>query len=50
VDFDPSARELVCPCHGGTFNAATGAVLSGPPPAPLPAIPVHIVAGQIYVA
>lgn len=50
VDFDPSARELVCPCHGGTFNTATGAVLSGPPPAPLPAIPVHIVAGQIYVA
>ena len=49
VDFDPGSRELVCPCHGGAFNAATGEVLSGPPPAPLAAIPVHIAAGQIYV-
>jgi thiosulfate dehydrogenase [quinone] large subunit len=24
--------QLVCPCHGGTFDANTGAVVSGPPP------------------
>jgi Rieske Fe-S protein len=30
--------ENFCPCHGGTFNARTGAVLAGPPPRPLPKI------------
>jgi thiosulfate dehydrogenase (quinone) large subunit len=24
--------QIVCPCHGGVFNARTGAVESGPPP------------------
>jgi nitrite reductase/ring-hydroxylating ferredoxin subunit len=26
---------VVCPCHLGQFDLATGAVLAGPPPAPL---------------
>jgi Rieske Fe-S protein len=30
--------ENFCPCHGGTFDARTGAVLAGPPPRPLPKI------------
>lgn len=48
VNFDPSAHEFVCPCHGGTYSASTGAVLGGPPPAALPAIDVSIVGGEIY--
>lgn len=49
VGFDPSSLEFVCPCHGGTYDAKTGQVLGGPPPSPLPAIPVHVVNGQIRV-
>jgi Rieske Fe-S protein len=30
--------ELQCPCHEGRFSQETGAVLSGPPPRPLPRI------------
>jgi nitrite reductase/ring-hydroxylating ferredoxin subunit len=28
-------RHVVCPCHMGTFDVATGAVVSGPPKQPL---------------
>jgi len=35
VGYTASSSEIVCPCHGGTFSPATGAVLSGPPPSPL---------------
>jgi thiosulfate dehydrogenase [quinone] large subunit len=47
VQYDPTAVQFVCPCHGGMFDARTGQVLQGPPPSPLPAIPVHVVNGQI---
>ncbi len=47
VQFDATAVQFVCPCHGGMFDARTGQVLSGPPPSPLPSIPVHVVNGQI---
>jgi thiosulfate dehydrogenase (quinone) large subunit len=30
VQYDQSAALIVCPCHGSQFNAATGAVESGP--------------------
>lgn len=30
--------QLVCPCHGSRFDAATGKVLQGPAIAPLPAL------------
>jgi thiosulfate dehydrogenase [quinone] large subunit len=49
VGFDAAADEFVCPCHGGRYSARTGAVLSGPPPAPLTRIPARIVGHEIRV-
>jgi thiosulfate dehydrogenase [quinone] large subunit len=49
VQYDPSNVQFVCPCHGGIYDAHTGKVLQGPPPAALPAIPVQLVAGQLQV-
>ena len=49
VQFDQSNLQFVCPCHGGTYDAKTGQVTGGPPPSPLPSIPVHVVNGQIRV-
>jgi len=40
--------QIVCPCHGGSFNARTGAVEAGPPPTPLPTKRVLEQGGQIY--
>lgn len=39
---------LHCPCHGSTFNAFTGANLSGPAPSPLAAISVTVSGGTVY--
>jgi len=39
--------EFVCPCHGGTYSATTGAVLGGPPPSPLPQLQVRVVNGEV---
>jgi thiosulfate dehydrogenase (quinone) large subunit len=49
IGFDSASLEFICPCHGGTFNAKTGQVLAGPPPSPLPGIPVHVLNGQVRV-
>lgn len=40
--------QIVCPCHGAVFNAQTGAVISGPAPAPLAPRKVIERAGDIY--
>ncbi len=40
--------QIVCPCHGAVFDARTGAVVSGPAPAPLAPRKVLERAGQIY--
>lgn len=31
-------NHLLCPCHDGVFDPATGEVLAGPPPRPLPSV------------
>lgn len=40
--------QFVCPCHGGTFDANTGAVISGPPPTALAKRRVLETGGDIY--
>lgn len=30
VGYDPTAKVIICPCHGSQFNASTGAVEVGP--------------------
>ncbi|HEY6798371.1 MAG TPA: Rieske (2Fe-2S) protein [Kineosporiaceae bacterium] len=37
-----SGTKLDCPCHGSTFDALTGKVLSGPAPSPLPSVAVTV--------
>jgi len=35
VDYDKKEDKIACACHGGRYDASTGANISGPPPAPL---------------
>ena len=32
VQYEPQADRIHCACHGGVYNAYTGANVSGPPP------------------
>jgi cytochrome b6-f complex iron-sulfur subunit len=43
----PAGTQFHCPCHGSVYNAATGAVISGPAPAPLAQIPVKVSGGEV---
>lgn len=49
VGWDSGANLIVCPCHDGRFNPTTGSVVSGPPPAPLPALNAVVEGNEIYV-
>ncbi len=44
VRWIPDKGEFLCPCHGGRYSG-NGKVLGGPPPRPLPPIPV-VVSGE----
>ena len=50
VEWDQSRQFILCPCHDGRFNAANGAVISGPPPSPLPELAVTVETGTVYVS
>jgi Rieske Fe-S protein len=39
-----------CPCHGSSFDAATGAVRHGPAARPLPEIAVVVRSGQVFAS
>ncbi|WP_400998981.1 Rieske (2Fe-2S) protein [Agromyces sp. GXQ0307] len=38
----PEGAALICPCHGSTFDFATGKVEQGPALEPLPSVPVSV--------
>lgn len=48
VQWKPEQQEFVCPCHAGRFSPA-GAVLGGPPPKPLIALPVTLFGEQLLI-
>ncbi len=42
VQYEPQADRIHCACHGGVYNAYTGANVSGPPPKPLTVFKVAV--------
>jgi nitrite reductase/ring-hydroxylating ferredoxin subunit len=38
-----------CPCHGSQYSIATGAVVGGPAPMPLPAENIKVSGGSIFL-
>lgn len=49
VYWDGPKNVMHSPCHDGLFNPVTGAVVSGPPPRPLPAYELALKDGSVYV-
>ncbi len=41
---------MQCPCHGGEYDPYTDRVVAGPPPRPLPLLPVKAEEGRLVVA
>jgi arsenite oxidase small subunit len=50
VDFHPSSRSLICPCHRGVYDARMGHVMFGPPQRPLDEIVFEVRAGGQFWA
>jgi nitrite reductase/ring-hydroxylating ferredoxin subunit len=44
----PEENIIHCPCHEGYFDLRSGAVISGPPPRPLPRILLEVRGDDIY--
>ena len=49
VEWDQERQFILCPCHDGRFNPVNGAVISGPPPSPLPEMAVSVEGDIVYV-
>lgn len=50
VKYEPENKRVFCACHGGVYDAKTGANVSGPPPKPLTIYKVEVENGRIVVA
>jgi len=46
---EASLPYIQCPCHDGRFNPLTGAVISGPPPRPIPPYDFQVEEDKVYV-
>jgi len=50
-EWDSSKNMLLCPCHSGLYDPRHGAeVVAGPPPRPLPALPIRAEGNKPVVA
>lgn len=49
VYWDPSIKQLACPCHTAFFDL-NGNVIAGPAPSPLPTAEVKVVGDQIIIS
>lgn len=49
VEWDQNRQFILCPCHDGRFNPLNGAVISGPPPAPLAQLELTVENDAVYV-
>ena len=49
VRWKTDGGYIECPCHDGQFNPQTGAVISGPPPGPLPAVEIVVEGDDVFV-
>jgi len=50
VQYKPSDDHIICACHGGVYDPATGTNIAGPPPKPLPKLNVSTESGEIVVS
>lgn len=50
VQFDQERNAIRCACHGGIYDARTGANISGPPPKPLTAFKAQVLEGRVVVS
>lgn len=49
VHYQHERDRFCCPCHEGFFSADDGRVLAGPPPRPLPRLPVEVRHGEVWI-
>jgi cytochrome b6-f complex iron-sulfur subunit len=49
VEWNKWGGYIQCPCHEGSYNPQTGAVISGPPPFPLRSYELAIQGEEVYV-
>ena len=50
VRFEPQNNRIFCPCHGGTYDMNSGAVVAGPPPRGLKTYKVEVADGNVVVS
>lgn len=50
VQFQPEQHRIYCACHGGVYDAQTGANVAGPPPKPLARYQVKLTGDDIVVS